>query len=349
MAKKTSNTAAQQRKRPKKPRQSSSVPRVPRMDQYTKEYIKLLLNPCSGKLVHAPMSGTSAPGYLARNYRRLTLHLTAGANSGYLAWFPQYHTGGKESTFAGGNLYVYESSSATVSPTNTAAAPWGSGTSASGTGGTFIDPSYNFASSTTVASARTIAACAQIMYTGATSNTAGIVGVSSGITPQQLLTANGGGPMTVEQALSLCPGVSRTPLTAREARWMPDDQVPQMRPPLGVTVPASASSPYDIGVPGTNATSLTPVAQATGILIAWTGLPTTTSNDFMIELYKVIEWQPDAVGLVQPTVAPTPSWSFADIARTVLNYVPTFYDAIVGGDYERIINRVMGGQGQLVS
>lgn len=187
------------------------------------------------------------------------------------------------------------------------------------------------------------------MYTGATVNTSGIVGVCSGITPQQLLTANGGGPMTVEQALSLCPGVGRVPLTTREARWMPDEQVPQMRSPLGTTVPASTSSPYDVGVPATSVTALTPVAQATGMLIAWTGLPTTTSNDFMIELYKVIEWQPDAIGLVQPTSAPTPSWSFADIARTVLNYAPTFYDAIVGGDYERLINRVIGGQGQIVA
>lgn len=348
MVKNTKPAAKKQRRRTTKNKEPPSNQR--RMDTYTRDYMKLLMNPCSGKLVHAPLSGTSAPGYLARNYRRFTLHLTAGSNNGYLAWFPSYHTGGNEQSSAGGNLFVFETNSTSNAPTNTVTEPWGAATATtSPRGATLRDPSWGFVSSTTVSSARTIAACAQVMYTGSTANTSGVVGVCSGMTPQQVLTGNAGGPLTVEMALSLCPNVSRTPLTAREARWMPDEQVPQMRSPLGNIVPVNTSSPFEVGASATSTTGITPVAHGTGFIIAWAGLPSTTSNDFMVELYKVIEWQPDAIGLTQATAAPTPSWSFGQIARTILQVAPTFYDAIAGGDYERLINRVMGGQGQIIT
>lgn len=306
------------------------------MDPLSKQYAELLMNPCGGKLVYPPSLGASESGYLVRLYRRYVFHGTGANNSGHFTWFPGFCG----NNIAGFNAVHFETSNPDTSPTNTTVNPFGSG----GIGGTSApDPAGTWCSSSNVASARTVAACARVYYTGTLSNNSGTMAVVPTITPDQLLYGSVGNPVTPNSLITMAPVVTRIPLEAREVRWAPSTG--------DLTYKAiDRAGTGDINAPfkatGGAVTVPTPVSNGTnGVAISWSGLNTTGTNDFIIECIKVIEWLPDTNSIIQPMSNPRPRSTIGEILTWLDDTLPGWRDTFTHTTAQRIINTAQAGVG----
>lgn len=186
-----------------------------------REYAKLLLNPCTGPLVHAP--GSTSGGMVMRFESDFTLGNGATTTAGFFSWSP----GALNSN----------------SPTN----PYGSGTlvggatddttniSPSAAGVSSYFPGYTYLT-TNASSYRAIAACVQVYWPGTELNRSGIVSAAQG-TFGLFSTAV---TLNVAQIRAVSPVVERMPSDHLEVRWAPNYADGLFRNPSSVT-----SSPED--------------------------------------------------------------------------------------------------------
>lgn len=302
-----------------------------------RKYAQLLMDPCAAELAHSPSLGSSESGYLIRLYRRYVLHSVGATNNGMFVWYPGYHL---NNSIGGFNTFTFEDSSITTVPTNTAAQPLGSGLGSSGSAQ--VDCSNAWVSGSNVAEARTIAACAKVYFTGSIVNNAGSLAIIPNLSIHNLVQGGSlGGVPTIGDIISLSPKIGRVPLEDKEIRWCPS------HPDL---VYRSTQRPADILFTGAVAASATTLGSAAmgseGIALAWSGLNTTSTNDLIIECYKVVEWKPDAVGItgITNTVKPTssldtilswidsvyPGWK-TDSVNVVNDYVSSMAKMVLGG------------------
>lgn len=259
----------------------------------TTDLRKLILDPCNAALVPGPI-GAGPSGYITRLRTRITLHSISSRNNGYFVWFPDYHCFDASGT---GSAFVWEYTDISTQPENAVGSPFGSANNpGSNTAYRIADPAYRFIGSS-AESARTLAACAAVLYTGTTMNCAGEIGVNTNIDPSSLIYSTSGLPASVQNVLETSQSVMRMPATKVDVLHMPTDinsiwhtngsnyvDNPNTAPDTPVSVaPNNASYLTDIGVN----TGLAP-----GIAIAWNGLLNSTTNDLVIELTKVVEWRP---------------------------------------------------------
>lgn len=335
---------ARKQKQPKAKR-PKTVPRrarrsmMPRFGELDKRYIQLLRDPCNAPLAYGPATGSSDSGYLTRLYYRYVLHNTAASNSGVFAWYPGFHCTGA----AGINTTIFESSTPATPPLNSSGVPFGSG--APTTSAAWNDPAGTFLQTAVVAGARTVAACARVYYTGSISNCAGTIGVIPNAAPEVLLHGNGGGPIGVNDAITMSPRVQRVGLEPREVRWTPSFRDRAVRgPPRSSFGEVASMSPFLPGVVSSSATSVTAEGNgSTGIIIAWSGLPTNTTGDLIVECYKVIEWMPDAFGAVQPGPVPRPLSTLETIVSWMDDTMPHWRESL-GHVGAGLAERVLSGQ-----
>lgn len=275
------------------------------------KWARLISDPCYGQLTH-PLYGGTSGGYLARFKSTITVHLAAAQNNGWFLWFPEYHCAAGASTAnalaAPQSCWIYENSGVSTFPPNTTAAPLGSPASLMVP---VADPANSFLRGV-AGTARTVAACAKVMYAGAPLTKSGIFTYDNQVKASQVLDTPTTGVPDIGQLAAVSSTTSPTPRTM-EVRWIPnivnsaryrratplttdfsqnmyhDDTILFSRFPTGTSLSTPGSSNSD----------------STGILITWRGLPPTVASDVTIELYKVVEWMPyDNGSLIQPTPAP---------------------------------------------
>lgn len=319
-------------------------------------YVKLLRDPCNGPMVYGPTGGSSQTGYVTRLTKRQLYHTTATDNNGYIAWFPDYHNTGINGQFRATNLFVYNASTSSARPVNTIANPLGSG---GASGNSVEDPARAFVATSLVASARTIASCVTANFIGTTVSAAGQMAVATNITPSQLLYGGGGNPLSVEEVFNLAQNVDRIPMDKREIVHAPTDLTAPFRG-YDSDVRNTTANPTQDGCcllcPAATAgpsTVATGASGASGIIIAWSGLSNTTTNDFSLTFTKVIEWVPDPFsGIGSPAYAERPTSSYDQVVHYINSMYPGWQDsaARVGMQMAReygpaMVNRVLGGAG----
>lgn len=196
MVKNSKRTAKQKKKQLGQQRQIVRVPRVRLMSRAALEYAKLLSNPCTGPLVHAP--GSSEGGQVVRFESDFLLGNGATETAGALLWTPGGQNEGASNTgFVNG---FAANDTALITYTNNNAAP----------GKVFLQ---NNASSY-----RCIAACLQVYWPGSELNRQGIIGAAQA-TYGLLSTASNSNASGLR---SLCPVVERMPTDHLEIRWAPN-------------------------------------------------------------------------------------------------------------------------------
>ncbi len=262
---------------------------------------RMIADPCSAELV------PGAFGDVQGSLLRLVDTFTGAATntSGYIVWFPQYHTDGNPDGLTGSrktNCFFLNTTNAASAPTNSAAAPFG------GTPGTSKrDPAYAWVAGTNVADARTAAACLQLRYTGSTMNCSGTIAKLTNI-PHDLFTAVGAATMpSVNAMLAYSRDIERLGFGVHEVVHRPDVQTNVFE--------ADNDGPFDYNL-GTTATGQTAVSVANaprGFGFAWSGVDNCAN--LYLSRYKIIEWRPwTGVGLPAP--------------RVISVGVPPLYDAL---------------------
>jgi hypothetical protein len=206
----------------------------------------------------------------------------SSATGGYAIWFPSYCCPGAGSgTLTGINLInslVLNTSVSSVGPTNTDAVPFGSTA-----GSSYSDPAYNWVSGTSVADARTHAACFQMRYTGAVSSASGLVATLTNI-PMDLFT--GGTFPSVDQMFQQSRHITRLDFDIHEVKHRPDEGINSFYDtsdgPFLMNVGAAN------GRTGESASGVAAGPRAIGF--AWKGVP---ASSITFTRYKVLEWRPN--------------------------------------------------------
>jgi len=276
------------------------------------KWAKLIADPCYGQLTH-PLYGGTTGGYLARFKRTFTAHTTAGLNNGWFAWFPEYHC--DQGNAASANFYapqsswLYESSSDVGFPTNSQGDPFGS---APNSARPQQDPASTFLRGVN-GTARTVAACVKVMYTGPPLTKSGVFTFDNQVKASQVFDFNAAGVPTIAQQAGTHTVSCPTPRTV-EVRWIPNlvnsaryrRATPSSVNSTGQTNvyadDALVMSTFPTATPSLNGSTF---SDATGIVITWRGLPSTIAGDLTFECYKVVEWLPyENTQLAQPRPAP---------------------------------------------
>lgn len=302
------------RKRAKRP---MPIPRGVNASPATKQ----LLDPCNAKLTYGPSAGSSADGYLIRNNRRQAFHVNPLNVVGYVAWFPDFHCVGSASPF-GANGFVWETTSSSNQPLNTASVPFGSG--AATTTQTIQDVSSQWVTSGSVSAARTVAACLRFFTTAAVSTVTGQLALCTGITPDQLLNGGtGGGPMSVSDLFNAGQTIERMPLDVLELRHAPSTNSSIYRDEGSATV-TDGGNCFNVQPPLSTPTTVgTTASGSAGIVIAWSSLNNTLSSDMLFEFVKIIEWLPApvaGVANIQDVQRPKSTWE--NICDSLSDFAP---------------------------
>lgn len=181
-----------------------------------RDYAKLLLDPCSGPLVHPP--GSNSSGIITRFEKDLLFGTEATTTCGALILAP-----GCLNNAAGGNSQGYVGFSAALD---------GASATVTTNGQEGIIPGWNFIRAN-CSSYRCLAMCVQVYWPGSELSRAGIVSgaqVTYG-------SVRAGSNSTVERLRSACPVVERMPTTNVEYKWAPTFADGMWRSPLSATVP----------------------------------------------------------------------------------------------------------------
>jgi len=233
---------------------------------------------------------------------------------GYCVWFPDYIGASGNATATtqrNGNIYIFQATSTSSNPTNTAALPLGMAGSLQSVNGQFInDPMLAIASGTLVQDCRTAAACIKWSYTGRNDALSGRVGYLNNVPREAMLTGDSGLPPDVNNMLLYSDSVARCPMDTLENKFRPTSSSQYYR----TSGTVSSDGPdlgtdccFLAGIPGTSATE---VAQgissgsSNGIGFIWSGV--APGSSLVMEFLKVVEWRPD---ISSSLVAPPPTTS----------------------------------------
>lgn len=322
---------------------SKTVVRLANPSQRSSALRRLILDPCNAPLVPGPRSGINSC-YVARVRTRYTFHSIAAANTGYFVWFPDYHN--STSAQGIGSVFAFETGTIGSAPLNTVAIPFGSSIGPGFQSAYRLqDPAFPLLNTGIgpAESARTLAACISVIYTGSTVNCSGEIAIATGIDPNTLLNTSAGAPIAPVDVFNLAQTIRRTPENKLEIRHSPTDLNSRWR--TG-GYPNAASGNFDavdtpliIGVPSTNATTMPQLAdQPPGIAVAWNALSTSNTNDLVFEITKVIEWRPRAgYNLSAGVTADNSPASFTEAVSNIAHIVSKVVD------YAGHFNELMGG------
>lgn len=280
-------------------------------------YARMLNDPCKAPLVPG-MFGTHE-GYLQRLHRVVSLDALAPstATCGFVLWAPEYHNPGKISSDAPSREAIFNmwfgSGLTSSSLINL------NGLSMTGEFGTqaIRDPASDFGRSALVASARTLSACMRLNFVGTISNCRGLVArlevpysMVDAYLGQGASVGNTVG-ITVDQLFAMSDDVRRTSLDPVEIKFVPRPDAKFLSgfggPNDATGYPTWPDGARDtdqlLDSSSTNGTG-TDVAFIPGesarvndpmlIGFAWKGLGTNAADDFQLDLYKNLEWKPDA-------------------------------------------------------
>lgn len=202
-----------------------------------REYAKLLTNPCTGPLVHAP--GSTSGGMVMRFESDFIIGNGASDTAGFFSWAPgALNSNSPTNPYGAGTLTGAGVSDATfISP------------SAGGIGTYF--PGHTYLTSN-ASSYRAIAACVQVYWPGTELNRSGIVSAAQG-TFGLFSTATTIQPSALR---AVSPVVERMPTDHMEVRWAPNYADGLFRNPSSTT-----SSPED---------------GHAALVITWAGIPVST-------------------------------------------------------------------------
>lgn len=280
-------------------------------------YARMLNDPCKAPLVPG-MFGTHE-GYLQRLHRVVSLDSLAPttATCGFVLWAPEYHNPGKISSTLSAREAVfnmwYGSAPNSSSLVNL------NGLSIAGEYGTqaLRDPASDFGRSALVASARTLSACMRLNFIGTISNCRGLVARLE--VPYSMVDAylgqgtNTGSTVgvSVDQLFAMSDDVRRTSLDPIEVKYVPrpdakflsgfggpNDVSGYPTWPDGArdtdqlldAMSSNGTGTDAAFIPGENARVNDPVL----IGFAWKSQGTSSSDDFQLDVYKNLEWKPDA-------------------------------------------------------
>lgn len=286
-SKKKKKNGTKLRRQKRTPAAAKTIPTAVR------QYMQLIANPCHGPLVRSVGPG----GSLVERVRKT---ITIGTTPcGYICFFPAFHGGKSTAGNTNQSIFLWENALASTQPTNSLAAPLGSG----GTGGTWVeDPATSLISSTSAFSrAKTLSACMQLEYIGAISTMAGQVCIVKNISLSSLnRNVNSVGTEyqmpSVEELFSHAAVRERYSLSGHEVIARPTDAGYTFRDGAesnNTFVTSSTLIPdtvFSSGVAGTNATwpTCSTPDQATAVIIAWRGIPLGATLH-SINLVKVVE------------------------------------------------------------
>lgn len=222
------------------------------------EYAKLLSNPCTGPLVHAP--GSSEGGQVVRFESDFLMGNGATETAGFINVSPGAMNG--LNPVAGGfgqGIIIGVGTSDTAN------------TSLITNGANAYLPGYTFLNNN-ASSYRCVACCVQLYWPGSELNRSGIVSAAQGTYG---LTVVGVTP-TVASLRGISPVVERMPTECMEVKWAPN---------------------YSDGLfrnPGNQTTQ--PEDGHASLLLTWAGIPVSTG--VRIRIVTVYEWRPKVTGLV---------------------------------------------------
>ena len=268
---------------------------------------QLIADPCSGPLV-APEYGSSDNGYLTRFSQQVNLSTASSYTCGYCIWFPDFVGQQASSTAVGnrnGSFYFFQSTAADIQPTNTDAAPLGTGAATTAVNGLFTDdPARDWIAGSHVLDARTAAACVKFTYTGRMDALSGRVGYLNNV-PRSALILGGSGDAApnVNDMLRYSEMTSRTPADTIENKFRPGLASGFYRGEGDVANEEKGTDVcYLTGIPGTSTTKMAndvSSGSATGIGFVWVNLP--EDSTLTVDTTKAIEWRPQmSVGLSAP-------------------------------------------------
>lgn len=203
-------------------------------------------------------------------------------NSGYIVWYPDYHSPSTTAT-AAVNCVSFHGVNVDSAPAQSA---WGTaGGSSTTTCSSIPDPALGFVASEVCQDARTVAACMRATYLGTTSNARGLIYPLTNI-PADFLLRGGIGqtPPTVSQVISYARESKRCTGTS-EVRWRPSGSTLGFKDEFPGCFDVSSAS---------NPTLANNVKQTepSGVGFAWYGI--SSANDIQIDFYKAIEWRAEA-------------------------------------------------------
>lgn len=305
--KKTSKKQQQQRA------QASKRPRVPRgmrLASSADTYADLLADPCRGPLV-GPI-GATQKGYITRFEKTIVVPATYvdGTTKNTTCFAIRWNPGVIDpSATAQDTLQgrVEVASNATLS---TAA---------------FLtndeSPGYTFIN-TTATSARCLAACMQVTYTGSELNRQGVVG--SFVSSASLAFSS----TNAETLMGITQSRSRVADGMFEVRWKPND--------------------YDVNFSHFNQSASTEqMAKHSALYLVGQNLsPTTSANTaIMVRLVAVYEWTPDAnEGMIVPAAPPGSAETLASAVRRAYEKGAAFGELVhaAHGTYQRVRNAIAG-------
>jgi len=307
-----------------------------------KNEIMLVANPC-----HGPISRTIGDGAITERVRAtVTLQVTAGNTSGYVVWFTYYNNGGYYTAYY--NLAMWENASATNTPTNSTAAPFGSAHATAAVA--IADPANAVVQSAAFARGKTHSACIQLDYVGQLSAVAGQVAIIKNLPLRSFFsntTTTTLAPPTVDGLFSYASERQRFQMTGHEVIWRPTDSSSIFRT-AGADRPGGALSPdtcWTNGVTGSavSTSSATDADEMYGIAIAWKGL-TATAGNISVNFVKVLslELAPSGSSIESPV---SNSSSFGTPMATVTSWL----DKHAPGWQSKAANMAAGVAGEIAN
>lgn len=266
-------------------------------------YAELVADPCMGPLVNGLVTGPTGGSVIERFRQTLAVPAAAATNrDGYLVFFPSYHGAGQSKAYSNQSIFYFEAANTSTRPTNTIAAPLGSGVLGAATGTWLTDNAYSVISGATspFVRAKSLAACAQLEYVGALSSSAGQICTIANISLNALIqnTTTPGVDIlfpTVDEMFAYAAERRRLQIDGHEVKYRPTPEQDVYRA-AGVSLEGALvnnSEPDTLfwnGSPAATASKLTVTdpAHAQGIVIAWRGIPGTLGS-LTINLIKVVE------------------------------------------------------------
>lgn len=200
------------------------------------EYAKLLVNPCTGPLVHAP--GSTQGGMLTRFESDFIIGNGATETCGFMLFTPGAINATSPVAPNGSGTLV-----GVAALDTTAVTPSAGGVGTYMPGQTYLN--------TNASSYRCIAMCVQLYWPGTELNRAGIV---SGAQATYALLRNDGG-YTTASLRQACPVVERMPTECFEIKWAPNYTDGLFRSPKSTNPPEDGHS---------------------SLLLTWAGIPVST-------------------------------------------------------------------------
>lgn len=318
----------------------------------------LLNNPC-GQIPRG-LTATVGGGIVRVVRKIFTMHQTAGSNSGYLLWYPDFHCRGQGTNVkVSANVFAYEvpTGSVAVPPTSTmgpvfTGTPLFAGTvSTSGAGTAYDDPAYSILGSV-FREAATLAACAKFRYLGTTAENRGAVGRIEQLDGTNFLTTDGSymyGPAP-SFLVAYAEDRQRPDMADLEVKWAPTNGVGTTFRGTGDqgsnnTLINTTDSFLELGVANTSATQFVAPnpSSHTAIGFVWTGLGSANGGDIEVELISVVELKVAVTSGLRETIAVVPTPEAFNSATRILDSTNPDWRTTMAHAGEYAANRLSAG------